>query len=326
MRNLRRVEKYHPALMEYYRNINNRIEDDPKIGFAFVSKTHENSPPTPDTPKQDDPVAEENKESKEVEELPVVVHQPLSEQSQVLWQICERLENSFSSKLKEIVIPPPPASGHSNHDRISLPVSFEDIKMNVKMGLYDLNPLLFHYNMKIMFDNVVKFWGVNCREFHTMIEARDGYKTIRTELIEEIRRVWEDELLVNAMMDKIVKKPAKNRRKIPERQDDEDIVNCHCGRYLEEGVMIQCQKCLTWQHVDCAGTDGKAENYCCVKCEPRKVEMEIVKTGDTTADGHQCYLTLMRGDLQVILHNYIFNFYLINLITSRFELVTLFMF
>lgn len=287
--------------MEYYRNINNKVEDDPKIGFAFVSKTHENSPPAPGTPKEDEQQKSEEKKDqlKEDEEEPVVLHQPLSEQSQVLWQICERLESLFKEKFKEISIPPPPKSGHSNHDRISLPVSFEDVKMNVKMGIYDLNPLLFHYHMKIMLDNVVKFWGVNCKEFHTMIEVRDGYKTIRTDLIEEIRRVWEDELLVNAMMDKIVKKPAKNRRKVPERQDDEDIVNCHCGRYLEEGVMIQCQKCLTWQHVDCAGTDGKAENYSCIKCEPRNVALEIIKKGDTTADGHQCYLTLMRGDLQV---------------------------
>lgn len=301
MRNLRRVEKHHPALMAYYRNLNNKVEDDPKIGFAFVSKTHENSPPL-ESVKDGETVNEEEKkvgEAEASEETPVVVHQPLSEQSQVLWQICERLDTSHGTQLKEVKIPSPPSSGHSNHDRISLPVSFEDIKTNVKMGHYDLNPLLFHYNMKIMLDNVVKFWGVNCSQFDVVVAVRDAYKEIRTEMIEEIRRVWEDELLVNAMMDKIVKKPAKNRRKIPERHDDEDIVNCHCGRYLEEGLMIQCQKCLTWQHVDCAGADGKAEDYCCIKCEPRVVNMEIIKTDETTADGHQCYLTLMRGDLQV---------------------------
>lgn len=313
MRNLRRVEKHHPALMAYYRNLNNKVEDDPKIGFSFVSKTHENSPPS-DAIKEDEQQVvvneekeDENKkeEEKKEEETPVVVHQPLSEQSQVLWQICEKLDASHGSQLKEVEIPSPPPSGHSNHDRISLPISFEEVKNNVKMGVYDLNPLLFHYNMKIMLDNVVKFWGVNCPQFHTMIAVRDAYKAIRTELIEEIRRVWEDEFLVNAMMDKVIKKPPKNRKKIPERQDDdEDIVNCHCGRFLEEGLMIQCQKCLTWQHVDCAGTDGKAENYCCIKCEPRSVNMEIIKTGETTADGHQCYLTLMRGDLQVTIQKF----------------------
>lgn len=292
MRNLRRVKKYHPDLMAYYQNVKNQMEGDPKVGFAFVSKTHENSPPGPD-------IAEEKVEVTEAEPEPIVVQQPLSEQSQVLWQICERLESLHKVKIDEINIPPAPKSGHSNHDRISLPLSFEDIKVNVKMGHYDLNPLFFHYNVKILLDNVVKFWGVNCPQYYTMLILRDAYKEIRTEMIDEIKRVWSDEMFVNAMMDKIVKKPAKNRKKVPERHDEEDIVNCHCGRYLEEGLMIQCQKCLTWQHVECAGNDGKADDYTCAKCDGKQPQMEILKKDETTADGHQCYLTLMRGDLQV---------------------------
>lgn len=278
--------------MAYYQNVKNSVEGDPKVGFAFVSKTHENSPPAPEIPKEEPPPPV-------IEPEPEIQH-PLSEQSQILWQICERLHSAHSAELQEIVIPPAPKTGHSNHDRISLPVTFENIKLNVKMGHYDLHPLLFHYEMKILLDNAVKFWGVNCKQYSTMLKLRDAYKQIRVEMIEEIKRVWCDELFVNAMMDKIVKKPAKNRRKVPERHDEEDIVNCYCGRFLEEGLMIQCQKCLTWQHVDCAGADGKAENYTCGKCEGKAVPMEIVKKDETTADGHQCYLTLMRGGLQVI--------------------------
>lgn len=279
--------------MAYYQNLKNQLEGDPKVGFAFISKSHENSPPAPDIPKVEETPAPP------VEPEPIVVQQPLSEQSQVLWQICERLESLDGPKIAETLIPPAPKTGHSNHDRISLPLSFEDIKQNVKLGHYDLHPLLFHYNVKILLDNVVKFWGVNCQQYRNMLILRDAYKEIRTEMIDEIKRVWSDEMFVNAMMDKIVKKPAKNRRKVPERHDEEDIVNCHCGRYLEEGLMIQCQKCLTWQHVDCAGADGKAENYTCAKCEGKPVELEIIKKDETTADDHQCYLTLMRGDLQV---------------------------
>lgn len=293
MRNLRRVEKYHPDLMKLYENVKNRLEGDPKVGFSFKSKTHENSPPAAEVPK------EEVETPVQPEPEPEVIQQPLSEQSQVLWQICERIESLHGPKMIEMAIPPAPKTGHSNHDRISLPVSFEDIKANVKMGHYDLHPLLFHYNMKILLDNVVKFWGVSCPQYHSMVTVRDSYKEIRVEMIDEIKRVWSDELFVNAMMDRIVKKPAKNRKKVPERHDEEDIVNCHCGRFLEEGLMIQCQKCLTWQHVDCAGADGKADDYTCAKCEGKQPQMEILKKDETTADGHQCYLTLMRGDLQV---------------------------
>lgn len=302
MRNLRKVEKYHPDLMTYYQNVKNKLEGDPKVGFAFVSKTHENSPPAPEISKEE---TKAKTPEPEPEPEPVVVQQPLSEQSQVLWQICERLESLHRARIDEILIPPAPKTGHSNHDRISLPLSFDIIKQNVKMGHYDLHPLLFHYNIKILLDNVVKFWGVNCPQYHTMLILRSAYKEIRTEMIDEIKRVWSDELFVNAMMDIVIKKPAKNRKKIPERHDEEDIVNCHCGRYLEEGLMIQCHKCLTWQHVDCAGADGKAEVYSCVKCEGKPVPTEIIKTDETTADDHQCYLTLMRGDLQVSSINFL---------------------
>lgn len=293
MRNLRRVEKkILPDVMAFYRNDKNILEGDPKVGFAFVSKTHESPPPSPEVQKPEEEIPPKEPE-------PIVVQQPLSEQSQILWQICELLESSNATKIEEMLIPPPPKTGHSNHDRISLPISFEDIKQNVKMGHYDLHPLLFHYNIKILLDNVVKYWGVNCPQYHSMLILRDAYKQARNDLIEEIKRVWSDELFVNAMMDKVFKKPAKNRKKVAERQDEEDIVNCHCGRYLEEGLMIQCQKCLTWQHVDCAEADGKDENYTCAKCEGKPLQLEILKKDETTADGHQCYLTLMRGDLQV---------------------------
>lgn len=325
MRNLRKVEKHHPELMTHYQNLKNSVEGDPKIGFSFVSKSHESSPPAPDLKSEE---VEQKVEEIEVKCETEVVLQPLSEQSQLLWQICERLENLHKSDFKEISIPPAPTSPHeiTNHDRISLPISFDEIKTNVKMGHYDLHPLLFHYNMKILLDNVVKFWGVNCDRFTKMLKVRDSYKEIRTEMIEDIKRVWSDELLVNAMMDKIVKKPAKNRKKIVDRQHDEDIVNCHCGRYLEEGVMIQCQKCLTWQHVDCVGADVKDDNYVCGKCDGKEVEMEIIKKDERTADDHQCYLTLMRGDLQVIfLNKFLSHQFLMNLLHS-YELAMPFMY
>jgi len=294
LRNLRRVEKYHPELMAHYRNVQSQLEDDPKADFSFVSKTHESSPPALEK------VPEIVKKEEEPPE-PEVVQQALSEQSQVLWQICERLQAAHGTQLERLIIPAAPEVGHSNHDRISHSISFEKIKAEVKKANYDLNPTLFNHHVKILLDNVAKFWGVNCEQFQLMLEIRDGYRAIRNEMIEEIKRVWGDGLMVNAMLDKVVKKPAKNRKKTPEKNDEEDVVNCHCGRYLEEGLMIQCQKCLTWQHVECTETDGKAEDYSCAKCEGHPVTLELVKKDETTADGHQCYLTLMRGDLQVSL-------------------------
>ncbi|KAH8410780.1 hypothetical protein KR222_007582, partial [Zaprionus bogoriensis] len=80
--------------------------------------------------------------------------------------------------------------------------------------------------------------------------------------------------------------------------DEEDVIRCICGLYKDEGLMIQCAKCMVWQHTECTKADIDAENYQCERCEPRQVDREI-PLDDYTEEGHRYYLSLMRGDLQV---------------------------
>lgn len=80
--------------------------------------------------------------------------------------------------------------------------------------------------------------------------------------------------------------------------DEEDVIRCICGLYKDEGLMIQCAKCMVWQHTECTKADIDAENYQCERCEPRDVDREI-PLDDYTEEGHRYYLSLMRGDLQV---------------------------
>ena len=35
------------------------------------------------------------------------------------------------------------------------------------------------------------------------------------------------------------------------KEDEEEVVNCSCGRNEEDGLMIQCDICLCWQHGMC---------------------------------------------------------------------------
>ncbi|KAH8261347.1 hypothetical protein KR044_007657, partial [Drosophila immigrans] len=80
--------------------------------------------------------------------------------------------------------------------------------------------------------------------------------------------------------------------------DEEDVIRCICGLYKDEGLMIQCAKCMVWQHTECTKADIDADNYQCESCEPRQVDREI-PLDDYTEEGHRYYLSLMRGDLQV---------------------------
>jgi len=79
---------------------------------------------------------------------------------------------------------------------------------------------------------------------------------------------------------------------------EEDVIRCICGLYKDEGLMIQCAKCMVWQHTECTKADIDADNYQCERCEPREVDREI-PLDEYTEEGHRYYLSLMRGDLQV---------------------------
>ncbi|EDV97564.1 GH14625 [Drosophila grimshawi] len=80
--------------------------------------------------------------------------------------------------------------------------------------------------------------------------------------------------------------------------DEEDVIRCICGLYKDEGLMIQCAKCMVWQHTECTKADIDADNYQCERCEPRQVDREI-PLDEYTEEGHRYYLSLMRGELQV---------------------------
>lgn len=54
------------------------------------------------------------------------------------------------------------------------------------------------------------------------------------------------------------------------RMKKEEIINCICGYGEEDGLMIQCELCLCWQHGLCNGIDKPGqvpENYVCIICK-----------------------------------------------------------
>ncbi|XP_077294800.1 protein MBD-R2-like isoform X3 [Arctopsyche grandis] len=49
----------------------------------------------------------------------------------------------------------------------------------------------------------------------------------------------------------------------------EEIINCHCGFCEEDGLMIQCELCLCWQHAMCHNIERESEvpeKYVCLIC------------------------------------------------------------
>lgn len=69
-------------------------------------------------------------------------------------------------------------------------------------------------------------------------------------------------------------------------EEEEDVIRCICGLYRDEGLMIQCERCLVWQHCECVKADVNAPSYHCERCQPRDVEYEI-SLDEYTEHGHR---------------------------------------
>ncbi|XP_026726423.1 uncharacterized protein LOC113492901 isoform X3 [Trichoplusia ni] len=58
------------------------------------------------------------------------------------------------------------------------------------------------------------------------------------------------------------------------RMKREEIINCHCGFREEDGLMVQCELCLCWQHALCHNIQRESEvpeKYTCSIClNPRR--------------------------------------------------------
>ncbi|XP_033126785.1 inactive histone-lysine N-methyltransferase 2E-like isoform X2 [Anneissia japonica] len=57
---------------------------------------------------------------------------------------------------------------------------------------------------------------------------------------------------------------------------DDGVTRCICNFEHDDGYMISCDQCLSWQHVECMGLDRNniPERYFCEKCEPRSVDVQ----------------------------------------------------
>lgn len=50
-----------------------------------------------------------------------------------------------------------------------------------------------------------------------------------------------------------------------------DVINCLCGDNREDGTMVECETCKTWQHGYCAGFGDDIVDpeyrYICISCD-----------------------------------------------------------
>jgi len=75
------------------------------------------------------------------------------------------------------------------------------------------------------------------------------------------------------------------------RMRQEEIINCLCGYTEEDGLMIQCELCLCWQHGACNGIEKECqvpEKYVCYICrnpQRGRLSMKYIHDQDWLYEG-----------------------------------------
>lgn len=164
------------------------------------------------------------------------------------------------------------------------------IRSNIEKGLYK-DVEAFDADMNKIFDSAETFFESQSEELAAIQNLRTAYTSIKSKFYDQLAEHVDERSLMRF-------RRKEDNLQQPEVKTTEDIIRCICGLFKDEGLMIQCSKCFVWQHTECTKANPKAESYLCEKCDNRVVDYEI-PLNDYSDEGHQYYLSLMRGDLQV---------------------------
>ncbi|GLG95421.1 Histone-lysine N-methyltransferase ash1 [Gryllus bimaculatus] len=172
--------------------------------------------------------------------------------------------------------------------RISEPIDLGTLEQNIVTGFYKTVES-FDQDMVRLFSNNVRFFGRTSELGITATRLRKVYNEAKLDFLGQLEEI-------------LGESPPSSF--IPEHDpggEEEDVIRCICGLYKDEGMMIQCERCLVWQHCDCVRADEGIEHYLCEQCSPREVDLEIIMSPQPhyATPGLTYFITLLRGELQL---------------------------
>ncbi|XP_012535549.1 uncharacterized protein LOC105836216 [Monomorium pharaonis] len=183
---------------------------------------------------------------------------------------------------------PPKKKLSDYYEKIVEPIDMITIEQCIGTGHYKTAEH-FDQDMIRLFDNNVRFFGRTSEIGIAAARLRKLYLGSKPDFVDAITEATGS---------------PPSQAFLPPRGStagEEDVIRCICGLHRDEGLMIQCERCLVWQHCDCVKADTSVESYLCERCQPREVDLEIPLEGEEEEEeeGKRHYVTLMRGDLQL---------------------------
>lgn len=160
------------------------------------------------------------------------------------------------------------------YQRITNPIDFTTVEQNITNGIYSTIEI-FNSDVNRIFTNYLRFYGRTSEVGIAAIKLKKIYAEAKQKHLSPLA----DAVIVK-------QSPLLALKKNKNKTEEEDIIRCICGIPRDEGLMIQCEKCLVWQHSECVKADVSADSYHCEKCVARKVDYEI-PLDEFTEHGHR---------------------------------------
>ncbi|NWT90874.1 ASH1L methyltransferase, partial [Lanius ludovicianus] len=216
--------------------------------------------------------------------------------AQIFKEICDSIISYKDSSRQALAAPllnlPPKKKNADYYEKISDPLDLATIEKQILTGYYKTVEA-FDGDMLKVFRNAEKYYGRKSPTGRDVCRLRKAYYSARHEAAAQI-----DEI-VGETASEADSSETSVCDKDNGHEKDEDVIRCICGLYKDEGLMIQCEKCMVWQHCDCMGVNSDVEHYLCEQCEPRAVNREVpmIPRPHYAQPGCVYYICLLRDDL-----------------------------
>ncbi|XP_078063854.1 histone-lysine N-methyltransferase ASH1L-like, partial [Mustelus asterias] len=178
------------------------------------------------------------------------------------------------------------------YEKITDPIDLSSIEKQILTGHYKTVEA-FDADMLKVFRNAEKYYGRKSPIGRDVCRLRKVYYNARHEASAQI-----DEIIGETASEADSSETSIGEKENGNEKDD-DVIRCICGLYKDEGLMIQCEKCMVWQHCDCMRVTADVEHYLCEQCDPRPVEREVpmIPQPHYAQPGCVYYICLLRDDL-----------------------------
>ncbi|XP_033634855.1 uncharacterized protein LOC117296092 [Asterias rubens] len=151
------------------------------------------------------------------------------------------------------------------YQRISDPIDLSTIERHIMTGYYKTVERFDEHFIRV-FRNAEKYHGKKSELGRDATDLRKAYTKAKT----DNAKFFED-----ILGQPQIYKDNKEDSKLLKEEEEEEVIRCLCGLFNDEGLMIQCEQCMVWQHCDCIGMKEPTENYKCELCEIRPVPKEV---------------------------------------------------